>query len=631
MRARHLFAAVAVASAALLVPLANPASAAVAATTSGTTVTVTATGNVSVGIGCSLGHVSVNGTVAQPSLLCSSVSKVTVNGDIGNQAVMGRDLNNTVFSANPKLFVALGDGADTVVESDNADTLDLGPGADTLLLESGGAHDTALTLGAGTDLLRVWGSLEEETISVSSMNADVSVVTSTSGGPALDAVASVESVQVESYTGDDTLAASGVTDGSNLTSIFFYAGDGDDTITASAFKPTYAVGGTGTNTYNGSSAKDTFESNSNTDVIKLAGGADNFVTDRLSLRSGGRTLTGSGSTDRHRTELDGSDTTTRVRPGANANTAMITNSLNRTGQQLLPANFDRIELDYAVGAEKDRALIDVRAVHQSVTVFGDEQDNDVLDITIPTGAWTENIVAGGTSTVNPVDPAYGSIIMNNTGAISVHGAWTNIYEGFGHRVIRDLQFRIAGDSERLTIRNNLAGSTTTRPKIITGLMDTDLYRGLDVDRTFVDYLDRQADPSGRTYWINSLHSGKSLVKFRAQLFGSNEYFTKAGGTNAQYMVAAYADVLGRKPDPSGQAYWTKKLNNGAERGQVALQFLASTEARRNIVRDQFLRFLDRQPTDGEITTWVSTLGSSTQGEQQLIAFLAASNEYYQRT
>ena len=117
------------------------------------------------------------------------------------------------------------------------------------------------------------------------------------------------------------------------------------------------------------------------------------------------------------------------------------------------------------------------------------------------------------------------------------------------------------------------------------------------------------DPSGQTYWIGSLRNGKSLRQFRAQLFGSSEYFVKAGGTNAAFVRRAYEDVLGRKPDSSGQAYWTNKANAGTERGLIARQFLASAEAKRTIVRDQFLRFLDRQPTSYELANWTTSLDS----------------------
>ena len=145
------------------------------------------------------------------------------------------------------------------------------------------------------------------------------------------------------------------------------------------------------------------------------------------------------------------------------------------------------------------------------------------------------------------------------------------------------------------------------------------------------YLARQADPSGRTYWINSLKSGKALWRFRAQLFGSNEYFTKAGSTNAKYVDKVYLDVLGRLPDPSGRAYWTGKLDGGADRGSVALQFINSSEFRRFVVDDQFLRFLDRKATTAEQDAWSPKITGTATGEQDLIAFLAASADYYNRS
>ncbi len=92
------------------------------------------------------------------------------------------------------------------------------------------------------------------------------------------------------------------------------------------------------------------------------------------------------------------------------------------------------------------------------------------------------------------------------------------------------------------------------------------------------------------------------------------------------MAKAYADVLGRAPDPSGQTYWTNKLNNGADRGSVALQFIDSPEARRRVVDDQFLRFLDSLPNAEEQASWVAAL-PSVNGEQALIVALVSSTEY----
>ncbi|MEZ5205029.1 MAG: DUF4214 domain-containing protein [Acidimicrobiales bacterium] len=194
----------------------------------------------------------------------------------------------------------------------------------------------------------------------------------------------------------------------------------------------------------------------------------------------------------------------------------------------------------------------------------------------------------------------------------------------------DLIFAFATDGWRDATRDQLTSGSKTRLQVAQGLMDTDMYRGLDVDRVFVKYLRRTSDPSGRTFWINRLREGRALWRFRAQLFGSPEYFNKAGGTNESYVTKAYSDVLGRAPDPSGRTFWTNKLNNGADRGQVALQFLNSPESRRRLVDDQFLRFLDRLPTATEQSTWVAQIPSDD-GEQRLIAFLAASTAYFNRT
>ncbi len=631
MRAHRIFAAAAVATTALLVPLASPASAAVTATTAGTGVLVTATGNVSVTAACTGGVITINGTTPLPALPCGAVTAVLVNGDAGNQTVQGTSLDLSAFTANPRLGADLGDGSDLVTESEAADTIDLGPGADSIVLDIDSAANTELDLGTGTDFMRFYGSPLGDGLSLTSSGAGTTILATTPNGPAVWAVESAESIIIESGAGDDTVSSANVTPASALASITVSAGTGDDTMTAG---PTgmLASGGPGTNTFNGSSGSDRYTSSSSADTIKLAGGAQNQVTDVDSLRSGGRAISGSGSTDLHLTDAKDQDAVFRVRPGLALGTARLTTSLHRTGQQALPASFDRIVVFFDADDDKpDAGLADVVAVRQDVTVNGDPADDDVLDVTIPTGGWqlTEN--PGGLSFIDPDNASYGRISFSNSGTISVHAPWANANEGFGHRVIRDLQFRIATPGERTTIRTDLTNGTRTRAQVVAGLMDTDLYRGLDVDRTFVDFLDRKADPSGRAFWIDSLDGGKSLIQFRAQLFGSSEYFNRSGATNAGYVRAAYRDVLGRLPDASGEAYWVGKINGGTDRGLVAKQFLASTEARRTIVEDQYLRFLDRLPTQGESATWVTNLGNQSQGEQQLIASLAGSLAYFQRT
>ena len=124
-----------------------------------------------------------------------------------------------------------------------------------------------------------------------------------------------------------------------------------------------------------------------------------------------------------------------------------------------------------------------------------------------------------------------------------------------------------------------------------------------------------------------------IRRLRANLYGSPEYFTQhGGGTNATYVAAAYRDVLGRTPGASEVAYWVDQITDvGLPRGTVADRFLNTPEARQVVIRDLFVRWADREPTSGEISTWSPQLASSsTDGELALIRFLAASAAYFDR-
>ena len=143
---------------------------------------------------------------------------------------------------------------------------------------------------------------------------------------------------------------------------------------------------------------------------------------------------------------------------------------------------------------------------------------------------------------------------------------------------------------------------------------------------------RATDIPGRAYWVGRLRAGLVIRKLRANLYGSNEYFEAQGdGDVEEYVQAAYRDILGREPDPSGLGYWVDLIGGGTARGTVADRFLNTAEARTVVIRDLFLRWVDREPTPTEVSTWLAQLGSSTvDGEAALIRSLAGSSAYFTR-
>jgi hypothetical protein len=635
MRVRRALVAVAIAASVVVLTVgAEPAGASTVATASGTVLTLVMTGDVYPSITCVGGNTAVDGTVTSPAIACSALTKVSATGDSGNQTLSGLQLNNPNFSSHPFWDVALGDGADQLWETNYNDGVDMGAGDDLVFLNVNGSPNTFMNLGGGTsDRMVVSGADGNDTMTLTSTGSTTTLVNTNPTGPSTSFGSGVEQVDVYTYGGNDTIDASGVTAASTLTYLYLNGGDGNDTITGSA-KSDALHGGAGTNHLNGGPGNDSLWSESESDQLDGGSGgeADAFY-DVDSLHSGSRTLTGFGNTDNWYAQAHDSDVTARVRPGSAAGTTLVTLSLDRPGQQTIPATSGSIVtagLAYT-GEVPHKALLDIVAGPHQVGGTGSLSDTDVVDITVPSGTWTVTTFTHGV-TVVPDDPTYKQVSVSHIGAYRVHGPWTgDRNRGFVHRAFRDLLFRFVSDAQRDTIRNLLVAGTTTRADVASSVIYTDEYRGLDVDRSFEDFLRRKADSSGRTYWISSLRNGKSLRQFRAQLLGSNEYFTKAGSTNAAFVRKAYNDVLGRDPDPSGLAYWTNKADSGTERGLIARQFLASTEARRNIVKNQFLRFIDRYPTSNEADTWVSTLGSSPTGEQDLIQFLVASGAYYNRS
>jgi len=613
---------------------ARPASALTTFTSTGTEVTVQASDAGTLRFSCTSGSVRANGTPATPSVSCSALTKVTVLASNFQDVVHLDDLD-TGFPALASTYVDTKLDNDVVYASRFPDQITTGSGDDGLVLSISGALDTSISMGSGTsDTLYLEGTSGNDAMTISNLVLDLSVDTKAGGGSTITRPFSgVEGLVASGRGGNDTLDASPLTNPMNLTYVTLSGDDGNDTLTSGPISTNFS-GGDGTNTMIGGASTDYFFTDSNTDLIS-PGGAANRIADANGLRSGGRTITPGGGTDDYDVDLMRGDAVWRVRQGGTSSTAMTTASLRRPGIQQLPSTIATVGAYFDDGSQPaDHTLADIVALQgdKSVTVNDAGKKTTMIDITIPTGAWTTGgTIGNGSGSVDPTTAGYGTISLLNVGPVSVHGPWTNKNRGWTHRVHRDLLFRFASTATLDEGETLLGNGTVTRPQVTASLIDTDEYRGLDVDRVYVKFLRRVADPGGRSSWITSLRNGKSLLKFRGQLVGSNEYFTKAGGTNAAYVDRAYADVLGRAPDPGGRTYWINRLNAGVDRGAVAIAFMNNTEPRRFLVADQFLRFLDRMPTSGEYATWEPTLKNSATGEQQLVAFLANSSAYYNRS
>lgn len=139
----------------------------------------------------------------------------------------------------------------------------------------------------------------------------------------------------------------------------------------------------------------------------------------------------------------------------------------------------------------------------------------------------------------------------------------------------------------------------------------------NVTRSFLAYLGRVPDPSGLSYWVGKIRSGKSMAWVNSALASSAEFERRqASLTDSEFIDSLYRDLLNRTPDASGKAHWMAKLASGTSRASVVGSFVAQPEAIRATapyvaVTVGTSGLLGRAPTATEVDEWVPKLRAGT--------------------
>ena len=162
------------------------------------------------------------------------------------------------------------------------------------------------------------------------------------------------------------------------------------------------------------------------------------------------------------------------------------------------------------------------------------------------------------------------------------------------------------------------------------IFESSTYQSLLVRRFYQRYLGVDPDSAGQRYWQKQLRRGASEQDVIAGFLSSSAYVAKAGGTSDRFVGALYRDVLARRADTSGLAYWSSRLNHGAAYAKVARGILDSNEALSREVSLTFKGLLGRAPTTTELASGVRALDRSDQPSAYRAA-IASTAEYQGQT
>ena len=160
-------------------------------------------------------------------------------------------------------------------------------------------------------------------------------------------------------------------------------------------------------------------------------------------------------------------------------------------------------------------------------------------------------------------------------------------------------------------------------------------------------LHRNPDSAGLANWTAKLESGQANLAQVAQSFihspeavrnmvtqaythasvlGSQEFAQKSAPTDAAFVSALYARVLGRAADAQGFDSNLAALQQGVTRTELAFAFLNSPEHTASLVQSAYCAFLGRTGSAQEVEGWVAAAGRLKGGIIGIIPLIAGSPE-----
>ena len=162
----------------------------------------------------------------------------------------------------------------------------------------------------------------------------------------------------------------------------------------------------------------------------------------------------------------------------------------------------------------------------------------------------------------------------------------------------------AGDLGGINAWVGALAAGIARSQVVSAFWDSIEHRQNEVNSYYQYYLGRTESPAEQLIWVNQLVSGQSENNVVLQFLNSPEY-SQLHTSNADFVNALYAQVLGRLADPNGFNVFFDLLNAGAAtRAFVATDILFSNEANFLAINSYYLAALARQGSATEIEAWL---------------------------
>jgi Domain of unknown function (DUF4214) len=94
---------------------------------------------------------------------------------------------------------------------------------------------------------------------------------------------------------------------------------------------------------------------------------------------------------------------------------------------------------------------------------------------------------------------------------------------------------------------------------------------------YARFLRRQPEPQAFQQWMGTMNRTSPDVAL-ASILGSEEYYRLWGATDAGFVSALYADILGRQCNQQEVYNWLQNLSMHGDRARLAHEFMTAAQA-----------------------------------------------------
>src|SRR5262249_55924654 len=149
-----------------------------------------------------------------------------------------------------------------------------------------------------------------------------------------------------------------------------------------------------------------------------------------------------------------------------------------------------------------------------------------------------------------------------------------------------------------------------------------------VTAAYQRYLGRAPDSQGLASWVSAMQNGLTDERLEAGLIGSGEYVTKHGGQGQGWIRGMYVDLLNRTPSTAEINAWLRVLAQGTSPADVAYGFAASAEREGIRVRADYVMYLSRSASPGEVAAWVALFENHAATNEDVVTGFVGSLEFF---